>query len=152
MGKRQGYLFSLPLFTTVLCTGDPSPSVGSLAAPRGLLGSRPPQPTLTPQLLPTPEGPVPAIRELGGAECSGLRVVGAPPQHPVCAPLLSSRSSRGCGEHVYTAGTHRTAPKHRPARKPRSPGGRPGWTSDHFPLSVPLASSAPRITPPREGL
>ena len=25
MGKRQGYLFSLLLFTTVLCTGDPSP-------------------------------------------------------------------------------------------------------------------------------
>ena len=41
------------------------PSLGSLATPRGLLGSTPPQPTLTPQLPPTPEGPVTAIRELG---------------------------------------------------------------------------------------
>ena len=59
------------------------PSVGSLAAPRRLPGSTPPQPTLIPQLPPTPDGPVTAIRELGCAECSGPRVVGAPPRHPV---------------------------------------------------------------------
>ena len=40
------------------------PSLGSLAAPRGLLGSTPLQPSLTPQLPPTTEGPVTAIREL----------------------------------------------------------------------------------------
>ena len=59
------------------------PSLGSLAPPRGLPGSTPPQPTLTPQLPPTPEGPVPAIRELevphlrpeGGGRASSLLCV-----------------------------------------------------------------------------
>ena len=41
------------------------PSLGCLAPPRGLSGSTPPQSTLTPQLPPTPGGPVIAIRELG---------------------------------------------------------------------------------------
>ena len=132
-----------------------SPSLGSLATPRGLPGSTPPQPTVTPQLPPTPEGPVTAIRELGVPR---LRPEGggrASTPSCVCTPT-GSWSNRSCGERVYTAGTHRTASKHRQARKPQSPGGKPRLDSDchrglvNFP-PVPSASSALRIIPPLRG-
>ena len=97
--------------------------MGSLAAPRGLPGSTPAQPTLTPQLPPTPEGPLTAIRESGGAESSGPRVLGASTASCVCTP--PRLTVQLWGECVHGRDTQ-TAPEHLPARKPRSPGGRPG--------------------------
>ena len=87
-------------------------------------GQQTSQPTLTPQLLPTPEGPVTAMRELGVLR---LRPEGgghASTPSCVCTPT-GSWPSRSCGERVYIAGTHRTASKHRWARNPQSPGGKP---------------------------
>ena len=131
------------------------PSLGSLAPPRGLPGSTPPQPTLTPQLPPTPEGPVTAIRELGVPRLRHEGGGHASMPSCMCTPT-GSWSSRSCGEHVYMAGTHRMASKHHRARKLKTPVGSLGRTSDHrrglvnFP-PVPSASSALRIIPPLRG-
>ena len=132
-----------------------SPSLGSLATPRGLPGSTPPQPTVTPQLPPTPEGPVTAIRELG---VPPLRPEGGRrASSPSCGYTpTGSWSSRSCGKHVYMAGTHRMASKHDRARKLKTPVGSLGQTSDHHRglvnlPAVPSASSALRIIPPLGG-
>ena len=131
------------------------PSLASLAAPRGLLGSTLPQPILTPQLPPTPEGPVTAIRELGVPSLRPEGGGGAPTASCVCTPPRLMVQQELWGACVHSR-THRTAPEHRRARKPRSQVGGLGQTSDHhrglvnFP-PVPSASSAPRIIPPLGG-
>jgi len=98
---------------------------GSLAAPRGLLGSTLPQPILTPQLPPTPEGPVTAIRELGVPSLRPEGGGGAPTASCVCTPprLMVQQELWGACVHSRDTQDGSRAP---PGQEATEPGGRPG--------------------------
>ena len=149
----------------VVYHGHPSPLKGGLrgcwkvglreaehgvpSCPRGLPGSTPAQPTLTPQLPPTPEGPLTAIRESGGAESSGPRVLGASTASCVCTPPRLTVQLWGECVHGRDHTDGSRAPPGQEAPEPRGETWAGRLTTSP---SVPSAPSAPRITPPQAGL